>query len=462
MRELAGLEPRVPDRPAPARVVIDLRPLQEPERTPITAGYLRRLMAAFAQDPLPGESFVPVLRALRPDPTRDLELLGLPIAGRRRVLPTARFLRSAGLTVDAFQLRGAELGTARDVAGHGASGAVYHTAGGAVPLGSDLPVVATLLDLAPWELPSIYAASPAARFGHRLRARILRDATRLIVCSDATAEAARRLVHVRPERIAVVPMAAADAFSPAAGQRERVAALRARLGLPPRYLVFAGRYDARKDLGTLFRALAALREERPDLSTRRRRAPAEGAADTPAAGPDVGTSRGRTGAAARPDTDADGVPWPPVVVLAGARGPDASDAPALVRAAARYGVEDLVRLVPRLDPDDLATLEAGAEAAVFPAISEGTGLAVLEALGVGIPVVASRVGPLPELVGPAGIIVEPRDPGRLAAALRAAWSGHIHDQLRRVAHQRAVAGRRTWADVARETREVYAAALRQP
>ena len=83
MRELAGLEPRVPDRPAPARVVIDLRPLQEPERTPITAGYLRRLMAAFAQDPLPGESFVPVLRALRPDPTRDLSSWGsrLPVAG---------------------------------------------------------------------------------------------------------------------------------------------------------------------------------------------------------------------------------------------------------------------------------------------------------------------------------------------------------------------------------------------
>ncbi len=461
MRELAGLEPRVPERPAPTRVVIDLRPLQEPERTPITAGYLQRLMAAFTEDPLPGESFVPVLRALRPDPTRELERLGLPVAGRRRVLPTARFLRSAGLTVDAFQLRGAELGAARAVEGQGALGAVYHTAGGAVPLGSDLPVVATLLDLAPWELPSIYAASPAARFGHRLRARILRDATRLIVCSDATAEAARRLVHVRPERIAVVRMAAAGAFSPAAGQRDRVAALRARLGLPPRYLVFAGRYDARKDLGTLFRALAALRDERPDLSTRRRRAPAEAAAVS-ATAPDTGAYRGPAAAAvAQADTDVEGVPWPPVVLLAGAQGADASDAPALARAAARYGVEDLVRLVPYLDPDDLATLEAGAEAAVFPAISEGTGLAVLEAMGVGIPVVASRVGPLPELVGPAGIIVEPRDPGRLAAALRAAWSGHIHDQLRRVAHQRALAGRRTWADVARETREVYAAALRR-
>jgi hypothetical protein len=50
------------------RVVIDLRPLQEPERTPITAAYLERLLTAFAADPLPGESFVALLRTLRDDP----------------------------------------------------------------------------------------------------------------------------------------------------------------------------------------------------------------------------------------------------------------------------------------------------------------------------------------------------------------------------------------------------------
>ena len=457
MRELVGVEPPSHAPPAAARVVIDLRPLQEPERTPITAAYLRRLLTAFAADPLPGESFVPVLRLLRPDPTREPDLAGLAVAGRRRVLPTTRFLRSAGLTVDAFQLRGAELGSGHGYEQLGAAGVLYHTAGGAVPLGSDLPVVATLLDLAPWELPSIYAASPAARFGHRLRARILRDATRLIVCSDATAEAARRLVHIRPDRIAVVGLAAGEAFVPAAGRPDRVAGLRARLGLPPRYFVFSGRYDARKDLGTLFRALAALREEAPDTSSRRRRtSPTEDAG-----GPGSATTRApRPRQAAQPE-DAESVPWPPMVVLAGAQESEESDAPALARAAARHGVEDLVVLVPHLSPEDLAALEAGAEAAVFPAISEGTGLAVLETLAVGIPVVASRVGPLPELVGPAGIIVEPRDPARLAAALRAAWSGHIHDQLRRVARQRASAGRRTWADVARETREVYAAALRR-
>jgi len=428
MRTISDLLPREAPQPPGTRVVIDLRPLQEPERTPITAAYLDRLLSAYAARPLPGESFVVLLRALRDDPADELERRGLVVAGRRRVPPTARLLRSGGLTLDSFLLRGAEVGTARHAEEAGAAGIVYHTAGGAVPLGSRLPVVATLLDLAPWELPEIYARSIAARFGHRLRARVLRDATRLIVTSRATGESARRRIHIRPERIVVVPLAADEAFGPAAAEADRVAAIRARLELPDRYLVFAGRYDARKDLGTLFAALQGLR--------------AEGAAGR-------ATKAGSAAGA--------GEPWPPFVVLAGAAGADATDVAALGRAVERYGVADLVRLTPRLSPDDLASLEAGAGGFVFPTISEGTGLAATEALALGVPVVASKTGPLPEIVGSAGILVEPRDPARLAAALRSIWAdGRIRAQLARAAQARAAGPRRTWHDVARETRAVYA------
>jgi glycosyltransferase involved in cell wall biosynthesis len=414
----ASRAPNGAARPAGTRVVIDLRPLQEPERTPITAAYLDRLLRAFAARPLDHESFVAVLRTLRDDPSDAFEAAGLPMAGRRRVPPTARVFRSAGLTLDSFLLRGAEVGTRWRAAESGAAGSIYHTAGGAAPLASGLPIVATLLDLAPWELPEVYAASPAARFGQRLRARVLRDAARLIVCSRATAESARRHLRIPLERIAVVPLAPDDAFQPAAASPERLAALRARLDLPERYLVFAGRYDARKDLGTLFRALGGLRDEGP----------------------------------VRP-TD----PWPPVLVLAGALGSDDSDSIGLARAAARRGVGDLVRQVPRLTPGELATLEGGARAVVFPAVSEGTGLVIQEALAVGTPVVASRVGPLPELVGKAGIVVEARDPDRLAAALRVMWSDdRVRLPIARAAQARAHAPRRTWADVAEETRAVYA------
>jgi glycosyltransferase involved in cell wall biosynthesis len=99
-----------------------------------------------------------------------------------------------------------------------------------------------------------------------------------------------------------------------------------------------------------------------------------------------------------------------------------------------------------------------ARAAILPVLSEAAGLPVIEALASGTPVVASSVGPLPELVGPAGLLVEPRDADRLAVALATIWADDgVHDGIVASARERADADPRTWGDVARETREIYAA-----
>jgi glycosyltransferase involved in cell wall biosynthesis len=404
--------------PRPARVVIDARPVQETERAPLTAEYLEHLLRAFAAEPLEGESFVILSRTLRPDPADELIRAGLPVVARRRLPPTSRVFRSAGLTLDSFLLRGAEVGTAAGALG--AAGALFHTAGGAVPIASRLPVVATLLDMAPWELPQTYATSPAARFGHRLRARVLRDAARVIVCSRATAESARRRLHLPRERLAVVPLAVDEELRSAGQDAEYVAATRKRLALPQRYICFAGRYDARKDMRTLFQALD---------SARGRRSTTEGSEESPAL----------------------------VVALTGDDGVE----PQLVaEAAAANRVADLVKVVVARGARERGAVIAGAEAFAYPSLSEATALPALEALALGIPVICSRTGALPETVGSAGIVVEPRDPNRLAAAIEALWSGgSLADQLHRQARKRATTPRRTWSDVARETREVYAAAL---
>ena len=110
------------------------------------------------------------------------------------------------MTVDPFLLRGAALGAAWRAERGGAGGAVYHAAGGsALPLASGLPVVVTLLDLAPWELAGAFQRTPATRFGQRIRGRLLRDADAVIVGSDAVGAAARRLLRLRRDRIRVIP-----------------------------------------------------------------------------------------------------------------------------------------------------------------------------------------------------------------------------------------------------------------
>lgn len=413
--------------PRGVRVVVDARPMQEPERSPLTAEYLQRLLKAFAHEPIEGESFVVISRALRPEPTEELERAGLPIHGRRRLPPTSRVFRSAGLTLDSFLLRGAELGAAAG----GGGDAVFHTAGGAVPLASRLPIVATLLDLAPWELPQAYAASPAARFGHRLRVRVLHDATRVIVCSRATAESARRRLHLPADRLAVVPLAVDEAFRAYGHQVERVAQVRERLALPPRYLAFAGRYDARKDMHTLFQAMRLVK-------------------DRNLAGDGVGRRRGSGGK---------GLYSPLPALVFAIEDAQAGDRELVMQAIERAGTAELIRVVEPADDAERAAIIAGAEGFVYPALSEATGLPALEALSLGVPVICSRAGALPETVGSSGIVVAPRDANRLAAAIEALWDGgSLAEQLRRQAHRRAESTTRTWSDVARETRGVYAAA----
>ena len=419
MARLADLTSREPDRPAGTTVVIDLRLLQEPERAPITADYLWSLLAGYAADPLPGEGLVAVLRLLRPDPTLELEVAGLRVAARRRLLPTARPLRSLGLPLDALLLRGAE--TRIRPSDPASSGVVFHTAGGAMPTRSALPVVATLLDLAPWELPERYARTAAARLGHRSRAAGLRRASRVLVASRATEDTVVRSLGVDPARISVVPLAAADEFRPGPAAAGLVEAIRNVHRIPERYLVVGGRYDARSDLPTLLDALRAVRLQ----------------------------------AAAPPDV--------PCLVLVGAAGDDPEARSRVTQLAQRHGVLDLVRLTPPLPVEQRAALESGAVGHVQPALSDATGMSAHEAIASGVPVIASRTGALPEIVGPAGIIVEPRDPGRLAAALAALWSGGpVAAQVTRAAQARAAGPRRRWSDVARDTRLAYALAVATP
>ncbi len=199
--------------PIGLRVVMDSRPLEDPDRSPITAIYLAELLAAYDAEPLEGESFAFLVGLHRPDPTTAF---GHLIVAARRRMPPSRLLRSAALTVDPFLLRGAAIGSAWWAEQSGASGAVFHTASGAIPIASRLPLVVTLLDLAPWELPGVYQRSPAAAFGQRLRGQILRDAQAVIVGTEAVGRAAQAVLSIRPERIVVIPLAARAAFHPSA------------------------------------------------------------------------------------------------------------------------------------------------------------------------------------------------------------------------------------------------------
>jgi glycosyltransferase involved in cell wall biosynthesis len=90
---------------------------------------------------------------------------------------------------------------------------------------------------------------------------------------------------------------------------------------------------------------------------------------------------------------------------------------ALEAAAAASGLGDAVRLLGHRG--DVRRLLPGLDVYVNSSVTEGISLTILEAMAAGVPVVATRVGGTPEVVVPdtTGLLVEPRDPERLAAAI---------------------------------------------
>jgi len=227
---------------------------------------------------------------------------------------------------------------------------------------------------------------------------------------------------VADDRISIIPFAPRSAYT--AGGIDPVAARAdaAYFGLTERFLVYGGRFDARHDLPTLLAALDML------------------------------------ASAGRPADLAEDQPWPPRIAVVGAS-PD--DRTAIARAAARLDVGDHLAFVPSLADERLAAMVSVARAVLVPALADAVGLAAIEALALGVPVLASGVDGLPEIVGDAGLIVPPRQPGRLATAIASATADdRLHDALVVRARDRSASVRsRTWADVARETRAAYRAAV---
>jgi len=84
---------------------------------------------------------------------------------------------------------------------------------------------------------------------------------------------------------------------------------------------------------------------------------------------------------------------------------------------------------------DFPRIVAGADLLLVPSRAEGFGLSALEAMAQGVPVVASAVGALPELVGPGGVSCRPGDPADLARAVREALARR--EDLAEAARERA-------------------------
>jgi glycosyltransferase involved in cell wall biosynthesis len=129
------------------------------------------------------------------------------------------------------------------------------------------------------------------------------------------------------------------------------------------------------------------------------------------------------------------------------------------RLVGELSLGDRVRFVSGISDEELGELLASAQIAVVPSLYEGFSLPAVEHMASGTPLVASRTGALPEVVGDAAVLVEPGDVEQLAATLRRLHdSPEERDRVGSAGHAR-VQERFTWSAVARATVRHYEDAI---
>ncbi len=225
-------------------------------------------------------------------------------------------------------------------------------------------LTATVHDMTCRLMPELH--TPANVQADRTHAdRVLRCASGLIAVSENTKNDTVRLLGVDPEIVEVIYPGVAEAYFEAAGGD--VSGMKKAYGLHRPYLLYVGTIEPRKNLDTLIDAYGELGDLRKEFD----------------------------------------------LIVIGSAGWSAEKTMQRLRSG-----EHGVRYLGYVPEDDLPVLMAGAAVFVYPSLYEGFGFPVAQAMACGVPVVVSGVSSLPEVVGDAGLLVDPRSVVELEAALR--------------------------------------------
>jgi glycosyltransferase involved in cell wall biosynthesis len=284
---------------------------------------------------------------------------------------------------------------------------LYHAPHYVCPPVLPCPVVVTVHDLIHLRFPPRHRHPIAPLYARLMLRAAVRRGRRLITVSESTRRDLVERLGARPERIRVIPNGVGAPFE-ADEVPERPDPTLAGLGVAPPYFLFVGNPLPHKNVAGLLDAFVGI---------------------PPALGR---------------------------LVLAGI--PPGARAGVGALCAAR-GLGDRVRVLAPVPAVTLAHLYRGARAVVCPSLWEGFGLAALEAMACGAPVLAANRGGLPEVVGDAGLLVDPTNVDALREGM---YTLAVQESLRAALRARGLARARafSWRHVAEATVAVYQEALR--
>ncbi len=271
---------------------------------------------------------------------------------------------------------------------------------------SPCPVVVSVHDLSFEHLPQTF--NRRSRTQLRLTVRhSVKKAARILTLSEHTRRDMIETYGTSPERITAIPLAAPSYFGRVREERE-LQRVRHIYGIEGDYILCVSSIQPRKNLSRLVRAYESLRNKR---------------------GP------GKL----------------PKLVLVGKCAWLYDET---LRSIEEGRMKDSIILTGYVPQSDLPALYSGSICFVYPSYFEGFGLPPLEAMKCGTPVIAGNRTSLPEVVGDAGILVDPFDVNAIAAAIeRLVDDPDLRQQLsvKGVARSRLF----DWNETARRTLNIY-------
>lgn len=285
----------------------------------------------------------------------------------------------------------------------------------AAPVIKSARYVVTIHDLIPIVVPE-YAGSRSMRSYMRLVTETARRARLILTDSEYSRQEIVRVLKIPAGQVRAIPLAADDQFSPISSERDRedVQAVLKSHGIREPYIVNTGGLDVRKNVAAVIEGFAL----------------AQGATSG--------------------DHD--------LVIVGRAHTDNSRMYPPLDRLVRRLGLTERVKFVGAVDDDEFVALYRGAEFFVYASTYEGFGLTPLEAMACGTPVVSSGATSLAEVVGDAGLIVDPTPRGIAAGIVALANDPDRRAEL--AARGLARARGYSWRTTAEMTLEAYDDALR--
>jgi glycosyltransferase involved in cell wall biosynthesis len=264
--------------------------------------------------------------------------------------------------------------------------------------------VLTVHDLIPLLFPETYSKDTVLLWNSSLKL-IKNRADIIIAVSQSTKNDCIKYLNVPEEKIKVILEAADPKYKPLNDKDEIKNELKANYGINYPFILFVGRIEARKNVPTIIKALYKLKKK--------------------------GMSH--------------------KLVIIGGKGWKYKE---VIETIANLELQKDVIFTDYVPDEDLVKFYNVADLLAYPSLYEGFGLPPLEAMACGTPVVTSNTSSLPEVVGSAGIMVNPNEPSDLVDAIYEVLTNDgLKDDLRKKGLDRAKLF--SWRKAAHETWKVY-------